>query len=214
MQLAQNLSDRNIAISERNEQILKAEQSVERLTDQFALERIRFLRDVEEARRRAHELTHEQAKTNEILSQISKVMEANAESFKTAMTVKPAPKRKADASWKAPVGKAANGKGVSRRTTRVVLLDDESDDSDEEVNDATTPRGEPTPPASPIYSPDDSDEEVNDTTAPRGEPSSSSSTANIPRSEPSYSPTSPSYSPTSPSYSPTSPSYSPTSPTA
>jgi hypothetical protein len=186
MQLAQNLSDRNIAISERNEQILKAEQSVERLTDQFALERIRFLRDVEEARRRAHELTHEQAKTNEILSQISKVMEANAESFKTAMTVKPAPKRKADASWKAPVGKAANGKGVSRRTTRVVLLDDESDDSDEEVND---------------------------TTAPRGEPSSSSSTANIPRSEPT-SPTSPSYSPTSPSYSPTSPSYSPTSPTA
>jgi ABC-type transporter Mla subunit MlaD len=128
MLTAENLSATNSIISEQNKQFHQAERSIHKLTNELANMRTEFGRGLDEVLHRSNQVADEQAETNQILSQISRVMEANAKSFEVAVNAKRAPKRKADALEEASnaakevvasVAKVTNGKDKAPRGEKI-----------------------------------------------------------------------------------------------
>jgi len=207
MLIAKNCSATHGIISKQNTKLEQAERRLHGLAKEVADMRREYRAGHVEVVQRCNNIAGGQYVTNELLSQICGVMEANANSFAEAVNAKRAPKRKAAALEEASkaarevvasVAKVTNGKYKTPPGRRRLIDDDFSGDgvSDEEREGDISREADP--PGAPSR-------------APRGE---RSVTPTMPSwsTSPSYSPTSPSYSPTSPSYSPTSPSYSPTSP--
>jgi len=95
--VAENLSGTNKIISEQSKQLETAERKINMLTDELSTMAAELRAGLDQVHSRSREAAEKQADTNKILSQICKVMEANAKSFEVAVHAKRAPKRKADA---------------------------------------------------------------------------------------------------------------------
>ena len=95
--VAENLSGTNKIISEQSKQLETAERKINMLTDELSTMAAGLRAGLDQVHSRSREAAEKQADTNKILSQICKVMEANAKSFEVAVHAKRAPKRKAGA---------------------------------------------------------------------------------------------------------------------